>query len=123
MAIQLKLLVIIVFIVLSGTVGAQDNATRFNGNFPASQIRNLWQVCSFSFQQRQPQIPQPMRWDVCDCYVDVIRETLSPEEISKLDFEEAKKLTVKLINECNGKLDSKPPIITNARYYNRLFSA
>ena len=90
MAIQLKLLVIIVFLVLSGTVVAQDNATRFNGNFPASQIRNLWQVCSFSFQQRQPQIPQPMRWDVCDCYVDVIRETLSPEEISKLDFEEAK---------------------------------
>ena len=123
MAIQLKLLVIIVFIVLSGTVVAQDNATRFNGNFPASQIRNLWQVCSFSFQQRQPQIPQPMRWDVCDCYVDVIRETLSPEEISKLDFEEAKKLTVKLINECNGKLENKPPIITNARYYNRLFSA
>ena len=123
MAIQLKLLVIIVFLVLSGTVVAQDNATRFNGNFPASQIRNLWQVCSFTFQQKQPQIPQPLRWDVCDCYVDVIRETLSPEEISKLDFEEAKKLTVKLINECNGKLDSKPPIMTNARYYNRLFSA
>ena len=112
MAIQLKLLVIIVFLVVGNVTLAQDNATKFNGNFPTGQIRNLWQVCSIQFQERQPQIPQPLRWDVCDCYVDVIRETLSPEEISKLDFEEAKKLTVKLINECNGKLDSKPPIMT-----------
>ena len=122
MAIQLKLLVIIVVLLLSGTVVAQDNATRFNGNFPASQIRNLWQVCSIQFQHKQPQLPQPLRWDVCDCYVDVIRETLSPDEISKLDFEEAKKLTVRLIDQCNGKLDSNPSIMTNARYYNRLFS-
>ena len=123
MAIQLKLLVIIVFLVVGNVVLAQDNATKFNGNFPTGQIRNLWQVCSIQFQERQPQIPQPLRWDVCDCYVDVIRESLSPEEISKLDFEEAKKLTIKLIEQCNGQLDSKPPIMTNARYYNRLFSA
>ena len=123
MAIQLKLSVIIISLALSGTVVAQDNDTKFNGNFHTGQIRNLWQVCSIQFQHKQPQLPQPLRWDVCDCYVDVIRETLSPEEISKLDFEESKKLTVRLIDQCNGKLDSKPSIMTNARYYNRLFSA
>ena len=122
MAIQLKLLVIIVLLVLRGTVVAQDNTTKFNGNFPSEQIRNLWQVCSITFQHKQPQLPQPLRWQVCDCYTDVIRETLSPEDVSKIDFEGAKKLTIKLIEQCNKKLN-KEPIITNARYYNRLFSA
>ena len=123
MAIQLKLLVIIVFLVVGNVALAQDNATKFNGNFPSKQIRELWQVCSFTFQTKHPQLPQPLRWDVCDCYTDVIRETLSPEEVSKLNFIKTKDLTIKLINQCNGKLNNKPPIITNARYYNRLFSA
>jgi len=123
MAIQLKLLVIIVFLVVGNVAWAQDNATKFNGNFPSKQIRELWQVCSFTFQTKHPQLPQPLRWDVCDCYTDVIRETLSPEEVSKLNFIKTKDLTIKLINQCNGKLNNKPPIITNARYYNRIFSA
>ena len=112
MAIQLKLLVIIVFLVVGNVVWAQDNATKFNGNFPTGQIRNLWQVCSMQFQHSHPQLPQPLRWSVCDCYTDVIRETLLPEEVSKISFEEARKLTVKLIKQCNGQLDSKPPIMT-----------
>ena len=123
MAIQLKLLVIIVFLVVGNVAWAQDNATKFNGSFPTKQVRALWQVCSFTFQTKHPQIPQPLRWDVCDCYTDVIRETLSPEEVSKLNFIKTKDLTIKLINQCNGKLNNKPPIMTNARYYNRLFSA
>ena len=122
MAIQLKLLVIIVFLVVGNVIWAQDNPTKFNGNFPSKQIRELWQICSFTFQTQHSQIPQPLRWDVCDCYTDVIRETLSPDEVSKLDFIGAKGLTGKLINQCNGKLDNKPPIMTNERYYNRLFS-
>ena len=111
MAIQLKTLVIIVFLVVGNIVLAQDNATKFNGNFPTGQIRNLWQVCSMQFQHSHSQLPQPLRWDVCDCYTDVIRESLSPEEVSKIDYEEAKKLTVRLIEQCNGKID-KPPIMT-----------
>ena len=111
MAIQLKILIIIVFLSIGNIILAQDNATKFNGNFPTGQIRNLWQVCSIQFQHSHPQLPQPLRWGVCDCYTDVIRETLSPEEVSKIDYEEAKKLTVRLIEQCNGKLD-KPPIMT-----------
>ena len=105
MAIQLKLLVIIVVLLLSGTVVAQDNATRFNGNFPASQIRNLWQVCSFTFQTKHPQVPQPLRWETCDCYVDVIREMMTPEEALNSSASQAKELTSKLINQCNDKFN------------------
>ena len=118
----MKTLIIIVFLVVGSTTWARDNATKFNGNFPSEQIRNLWQVCSITFQNRHPQLPQLLRWQVCDCYTDVIREILSPEEISKIDYEEARELTVRLIDQCNGRFD-KPPIMTNARYYNRLFSA
>ena len=112
MAIQLKLLVIIVFLLIGDTTWAEDNASRFDGNFPSKKIRELWQVCSYTFQTKHPQIPQPLRWEVCDCYTDVIRETLSPKEGDKLNFIKTKDLSMKLINECNGKLNNKPPIIT-----------
>ena len=112
MAIQLKLLVIIVFLLIGDTTWAEDNASRFDGNFPSKKIRELWQVCSYTFQTKHPQIPQPLRWEVCDCYTDVIRETLSPKEVDKLNFIKTKDLSMKLINECNGKLNNKPPIIT-----------
>ena len=112
MAIQLKLLVIIVFLVVGNVTWAQDNATKFNGNYPTKQVRKLWQVCSFTFLQRQPEIPQPLRWEMCDCYVDVIRETMTPEESLDTSPEQAKKLTLELIDQCNGKLNNKPPIMT-----------
>ena len=53
----MKLLVIIVFLVVGNVALAQDNATKFNGNFPTKQVRALWQVCSFTFLQKQPEIP------------------------------------------------------------------
>jgi len=112
MAIQLKTLIITVLLVVGSTIWAQDIATKFNGNFPTKQVRELWQVCSFTFQQRQPEIPQPLRWEMCDCYVDVIRRTMTPEESLNITPEQAKKLTLELIDQCNGKLDKKPPLMT-----------
>jgi hypothetical protein len=112
MAVQLKLLVIIVFLVVGNITWAQDNATKFNGNFPTKQVRELWQVCSFTFQQRQPEIQLPLRWEMCDCYVDVIRETMTPEESLNITPEQTRKLTLELIDQCNGKLNNKPPVMT-----------
>ena len=116
-AILLGVIVFLLFFVVKG-VRAHDNESqkyydnrKFDGNYPAKQIRELWMVCSATFQKKQPQLPQVTRWEVCDCYTDVIRESLSPEEVSKIDYEEAKKLTVRLIEQCNGKID-KPPIMT-----------
>jgi len=118
MALQVKLLIIVVFLLVGNFTWAHDNESqryydnrKFDGNFPTGQIRNLWQVCSLSWQANHPQLPQPIRWDVCDCYVDVIRETLTPEKLSKLSYKQAKEVTVTLINECNEKLN-KPVIAT-----------
>jgi len=89
-------------------VRAHDNETKFDGTYPASQIRELWQVCSYSFQTRHPQLPQPLRWEVCDCYVDTIRQFMTPKEALNASPTQAKELTLKLINECNWKFADNP---------------
>jgi hypothetical protein len=117
-AILLGVIVFLLFFVVKGVRGGNvippDNVTttKFNGNYPSSQIRELWQVCSATFQMRHPQLPQPLRWDVCDCYTDVIRKTLSPDAAKNATPEEARKLTLTLIDQCNGMFEKKPSIMT-----------
>ena len=107
MAIQLKLLVIIVFLsTILNPVMAEE--PKFNGNFLTKQIRELWQVCSITFQTNHPQLDQALRWEVCDCYTDLIRKTLTPDKLGKLGNKEAIELSSKLIKECNVKLNKQP---------------
>ena len=103
--------ILICFFSLSfaGTVVAKP---LFNGSFPTSQIRELWQICSVTYQYKQPQLPEPIRWMLCDCYTDTIRQDLPPEKVKELEYEEAKELSLKLINECNTKLVKKQDITT-----------
>lgn len=87
------------------SVLAHDNETqKFNGNFPTLQVRELWQVCSLTFQGKHPMLPQELRWLVCDCYTDIIRRDLTPEQAAKQDPIDSRELTVTLIQECNGLL-------------------
>ena len=94
---------------MAGTVVAEP---LYNGNFPTGQIRELWQICSVTYQYKQPQLPEQGRWMICDCYVDTIRQDLSPEKVIGLEYKEAKELSLKLINECNTKLVKKQDITT-----------
>jgi hypothetical protein len=100
-------------------VGAHDNMSQkyydnreFDGNYKAGQIRELWQVCSMNFQTKHPALPQPLRWKVCDCYVDVIRRMMTSDEAQNSTPAQAEELTARLINKCNTMLD-KPPVMTN----------
>ena len=85
---------------------AHDNEThKFNGNYPTLQVRELWQVCSMTFQGKHPGLPQQLRWLVCDCYTDIIRRDYTPEQAArKGEGLDEKELTVTLIKECNGLL-------------------
>ena len=100
--------------VKGGNVIPPDNVTttKFNGNFNSKRIRELWQVCSFTFQQRHPELPQDLRWTTCDCYLDTIRETLSPDKVMKMTPAGQAALTKSLIKTCNGIMDVKPSIMT-----------
>ena len=103
--------ILICFFCLSfaGTVVAKP---LFNGSFPTGQIRELWQICSVTYQYKLPQLPEQVRWLICDCYADKIREDLTPETVVELNYKEAKELSLKLINECNTKLVKKQDITT-----------
>lgn len=106
MGIQLRFLFIILLLLGFGTIQAEPpKKTKYNGNFQTKQIRELWLVCSITFQSQHPALEQAMRWKVCDCYTDVVRETTTPEGLSKLEYSKARELSVKLINECNGKIN------------------
>lgn len=103
-------------------VRAHDNMSQkyydnreFDGNYPAADIRELWQLCSMNFQTKHPALPQHLRWKVCDCYVDVIRRMMTPVESKNSTPEQAKELTARLINQCNTMLDTPmdPSKLTN----------
>ena len=93
-------------------IGCQPKTTRtiqkFNGNYPTHQIRGVWMMCSLSFRQKNPFLSQEIIWKACDCYTDVIREEMTPEEVegpkpvTRLDL---KKI---LIERCNPKLVPNP---------------
>ena len=65
-------------------------------------------LCSLNFRQKNPFLGQAIIWKACDCYTDVIREEMTPEEVegpkpvTRLDL---KKI---LIERCNPKLVPNP---------------
>lgn len=106
MNLNLKILTWFLLLNLTGMSGT-ILAGKYSGNFPTAHIRELWQICSMTYQYKLPGIDQFIRWSICDCYTDTIRKDLTPEEIKIMNYEEAKKLSEKLINECNVKLKKK----------------
>ena len=103
---MIKIVLVGIGFLIAGTLAsAQDNETqKYNGNFPTQQVRELWMMCSQTFQGSHPGLPQALRWLVCDRYVDLIRRDLSPETAVDMDPVAHKDLTVSLIQECNGLL-------------------
>ena len=65
--------------------GCQQKTTqitaKYNGNYPTSQIRGVWMMCSLSFQKNSPFLEREIVWTACDCYTDIIRQELTPIEV------------------------------------------
>ena len=108
MAIQLKTLIIIVFLVIGCPTGYLIGGDKFS----TQQVRELWQVCSISFRNLNPGIGQHIYMPVCDCYLDHMRENYTPGEVmDNMTREGQATLTEELKAKCNPKL-KKPPIMT-----------
>ena len=81
---------------------------KYNGNYPTSQIRGVWMMCSLSFQKNSPFLEREIVWTACDCYTDIIRQELTPievegpEPITRLDLKKV------LVERCNPKLVPNP---------------
>ena len=109
MAIQLKTLIIIVFLVIGYPTGY---LTGVEPNFSTQQVRELWQVCSISFRTQYPGIGQDVYMPVCDCYLDHMRGNYTPKQvIDNMTREDQAKLTEELKVKCNPIIQ-KPPTFT-----------
>ena len=109
MAIQLKTLVIIVFLVIGYPTGY---LTGGEPKFSTQQVRELWQICSISFRTNYPGIRQEIYFPVCDCYIDHMRSAYRPEEvIDNMTKEDQAQLTEELKAKCNPIIQ-KPTTLT-----------
>lgn len=64
--------------------------------FSTDKIRAMWYICSTQFQMVVPAMPQTERARLCDCYVDHMRTTFTPEQVLALTSEQSKELGMKM---------------------------
>jgi len=64
--------------------------------FSTDKIRAMWFMCATQFQRVAPSVPQIERVRLCDCYVDHMRSTFTPEQVTALTPEESKELGMKM---------------------------
>ena len=79
--------------VMQGTVYGQDNSTL---KLSTEKVRAMWYMCSTQFQMVAPNIPQGERVRLCDCYVDHMRSTFTPEQVEALTPEQSRELGMKM---------------------------
>ena len=109
MAIQLKTLIILAFLLVGCPTGYLIGV---EPKYSTQQVRELWQICSISFRTNYPGIRQEVYFPVCDCYIDHMRSDYKPEEvIDNMTKEEQATLTEELKAKCNPIIE-KPPTFT-----------
>ena len=64
--------------------------------FSTDKVRAMWHMCSTQFQKVAPHIGQVERVRLCDCYVDHMRSTFTPEQVIALSPEQSKELGLKM---------------------------
>jgi hypothetical protein len=111
MGIQIKLIVCIIVIAITGCASIkqapEEKAEKmaYSNNFSTLEIRSLWHVCSLSFFERNPYTPKEVMVTHCDCYTDYIRKVHKDRaELNSFTKEEGRELTKNLVIECNSKL-------------------
>lgn len=76
--------------------------TKYSEQFKTQMVRELWQVCSESFRRSNPLLDTQRMYNVCDCYVDYMRENYTADQIQKLPEGDAKILGKQLSKNCNN---------------------
>ena len=84
-------LTIALLILWSSLVIAQDKL-----KFSTEKVRAMWFMCATQFQMVAPTIPQVERVRLCDCYVDHMRTTFTPEQVIALTPEQSRELGLKM---------------------------
>ena len=64
--------------------------------FSTEKVRAMWYICSTQFAMVAPNIPQLERVRLCDCYVDHMRSTFTPEQVEAMTPEQSRELGLKM---------------------------
>ena len=64
--------------------------------FSTEKVRAMWYICSTQFQMVAPNIPQIERVRLCDCYVDHMRSTFTPEQVEAMTPQQSRELGMKM---------------------------
>ena len=81
----------------------QTVKTKFAGDYETLQLRSMWAYCSQAFRLNNPYTPPDLVANMCDCYVDKMRETYKQRELEELTETESQEMGQKLIKTCNPK--------------------
>ena len=81
--------------------------TKFAGDYPTLQLRGMWAYCSQAFRLNHPYTPPELVANMCDCYVDKMRETYKQRELEELTETESQEMGQKLIKTCNPKQEGQ----------------
>ena len=105
MGIQITILLVILF--LSGCTALtpvkepeEVKKNRFNGNSTALHIRSMWTICSVKYASYR--IPALVYTPICDCSVDYMRKSYSPEEVLNLSDNESRRIGPIISELCNN---------------------
>ena len=85
--------------VMQGTAYGKDEL-----KFSTEKVRAMWYICSTQFQMVAPNIPQLERVRLCDCYVDHMRTTFTPEQVEAMTPEQSRELGMKMNIICPTQL-------------------
>ena len=89
---MLSIFIIFMYAVLiQGTAHGKETL-----KFSTEKVRAMWFVCATQFQKVAPTIPQIERVRLCDCYVDHMRTTFTPEQVLALTSEQSRELGMKM---------------------------
>jgi len=87
--------------VIQGTAHGKDEL-----KFSTEKVRAMWYMCATQFQMAAPTIPQIERVRLCDCYVDHMRTTFTPEQVIALTSEQSRELGLKMNIICPTQAQS-----------------
>jgi len=107
MELQIRILIVVLMILLTGCVTVQPKVERvYSNNFTTLEIRSFWTMCQQAFLQKNPYTTPNILIRYCDCYSDLVRRTY--KDVAELNAKASdENLTKKLIVECNMKLQQE----------------
>ena len=100
------LLIVALFVILlpiSGCKKTQVIKPKFHGDYPTENLRQMWSYCHQNFRMKSPLTPLPLVSQMCDCYLDQMRQAHSQKNINNLSDNDTRAMDQNLIRVCNVK--------------------